>query len=92
MRDYGACSVSCGRGVETKRVRCFNKATGGFANDRACIGAGHPKPVEERECVRAPCGTVAVLRTEGVMQPVRACCLFLSLTTLSCIENLDFLI
>eukprot|EP00117_Sycon_ciliatum_P006189 scpid30660/ scgid9837/ A disintegrin and metalloproteinase with thrombospondin motifs 18 len=72
VRDYGDCSVTCGTGVQRKRVRCLNKQTGGYTSDKRCERAGLEKPLEQRECMRAPCNTVTVL-LESQQQQCNTC-------------------
>ncbi|CAB3406645.1 unnamed protein product [Caenorhabditis bovis] len=50
------CSVTCGGGVQRRRIWCEDVSSGRIQDDTECV---EQKPIEQRDCEMPPCPTVA---------------------------------
>ncbi|KAL4238993.1 A disintegrin and metalloproteinase with thrombospondin motifs 9 [Mactra antiquata] len=53
--DWRPCSVTCGEGIESRRIDCRMVGNNGRVTDDKCSPNG--KPVDRRRCSMAPCPT-----------------------------------
>jgi len=55
-RDWSACSVTCGKGKQTRSVECVNTETGDKRPIKECISVVGERPRRKRTCRLARCG------------------------------------